>query len=89
MVLLLALVRPSGIWRQHGTTKPWEVIMSEMLSIYHRLEGRVLAMVGGGRWSQSQRQQQPVMKAGWVGESGDMFLRPTQPPNPYSRRIAG
>uniref|UniRef100_A0A0D3AUB2 cyclin-dependent kinase n=1 Tax=Brassica oleracea var. oleracea TaxID=109376 RepID=A0A0D3AUB2_BRAOL len=114
MVLLLALVRPSGIWRQHGTTKPWEVIMSEMLSIYHRLEGRVLgtsmnmnkkwvfprgpsdtadklanAVVGGGRWSQSQRQQQPAMKAGWVGESGDMFLRPTQPPNPYSRRIAG
>ncbi|KAH0939306.1 hypothetical protein HID58_006767 [Brassica napus] len=40
------------------------------------------------KWSQSQRQQQPVMKAGWVGESGDMFLRPTQPPNPYSRRIA-
>ncbi|CAN6847453.1 unnamed protein product [Brassica oleracea] len=114
MVLLLALVRPSGIWRQHGTTKPWEVIMSEMLSIYHRLEGRVLvtsvnmnkkwvfprgpsdtadklanAVVGGGRWSQSQRQQQPAMKAGWVGESCDMFLRPTQPPNPYSRRIAG
>ncbi|CAN6855644.1 unnamed protein product [Brassica oleracea] len=47
------------------------------------------AVVGGGRWSQSQRQQQPAMKAGWVGESGDMFLRPTQPPNPYSRRIAG
>ncbi|CAH2046312.1 unnamed protein product, partial [Thlaspi arvense] len=47
------------------------------------------ATVGGGRWSHSQRQQQPAMKAGWVGESGDMFLRPTQPPNPYSRRIAG
>lgn len=45
------------------------------------------AAVGGGRWS--QRKQQPTMKAGWVGESGDMFLRPTQPPNPYSRRIAG
>ncbi|KAG7532596.1 Protein kinase domain [Arabidopsis thaliana x Arabidopsis arenosa] len=43
----------------------------------------------GGRWTQSQRQQQPAMKAGWVGESGDMFLRPTQPSNPYSRKIAG
>ncbi|KAG2301793.1 hypothetical protein Bca4012_060143 [Brassica carinata] len=43
--------------------------------------------VGGGRWS--QRQQPPAMKAGWVGESGDMFLRPTQPHNPYSRRVAG
>ncbi|CAN8246018.1 unnamed protein product [Cochlearia groenlandica] len=41
------------------------------------------AMVGRGR-------QEPWMKAtGWVGESGDMFLRPTQPPNPYSRKIAG
>ncbi|CAN7027122.1 unnamed protein product [Brassica rapa subsp. trilocularis] len=40
------------------------------------------AAVGGGRW-------RPAMKAGWVGESGDMFLRPIQPPNPYSRRIAG
>ncbi|KAF8109028.1 hypothetical protein N665_0104s0334 [Sinapis alba] len=51
----------------------------------------VFPPVGGGRWSQSQRQlQQPAMKAGWVGESGDMFLlRPTQPPNPCSRRIAG
>ncbi|KAF3566608.1 hypothetical protein DY000_02013458 [Brassica cretica] len=46
------------------------------------------AAVGGGRWSQRQTQQ-PAMKAGWVGDSGDMFLRPTQPPNPYSRRIAG
>ncbi|KAF2573075.1 hypothetical protein F2Q70_00002056 [Brassica cretica] len=45
------------------------------------------AAVGGGRWSQRQTQQ-PAMKAGWVGDSGDMFLRPTQPPNPYSRRIA-
>lgn len=45
----------------------------------------------GGRWTHhSQKQQQPAMKAGWVGESGDMFLRPTQQPaNPYSRRIAG
>ncbi|CAF1991812.1 unnamed protein product, partial [Brassica napus] len=40
------------------------------------------AAVVGGRW-------RPAMKAGWVGESGDMFLRPIQPPNPYSRRIAG
>ncbi|KAG2261940.1 hypothetical protein Bca52824_069019 [Brassica carinata] len=48
------------------------------------------AAVGGGRWGQSQRQmQQPAMKAGWVGESGEMFLRPTQPPNPCSRSIAG
>ncbi|KAJ0262726.1 Protein kinase superfamily protein [Hirschfeldia incana] len=48
------------------------------------------AAVGGGRWSQSQRQmQQPAMKAGWMGESGDMFLRPTQPASPYYRRIAG
>lgn len=46
------------------------------------------AAVGGGRWSQRQTQQ-PAMKAGWVGDSGDMFLRPTQPPNHYSRRIAG
>ncbi|KAJ4901578.1 Protein kinase superfamily protein [Raphanus sativus] len=44
--------------------------------------------VGEGRWSQSQSQK-PAMKAGWVGESGEMFLRPIQPPNPYSRRIAG
>ncbi|ESQ39670.1 hypothetical protein EUTSA_v10000881mg [Eutrema salsugineum] len=46
-------------------------------------------VVGGGRWGESQRQQQPAMKAGWMGQSGDVFLRPTQPPNPYSRRIAG
>ncbi|CAH8390306.1 unnamed protein product [Eruca vesicaria subsp. sativa] len=45
------------------------------------------AAVSGGRWR--QRQQQPAMKAGWVGESGNMFLRPTHPPNSYSRRIAG
>ncbi|KAL1225983.1 Cyclin-dependent kinase F-4 [Cardamine amara subsp. amara] len=42
----------------------------------------------GGRWTQSQKPQ-PAMKAGWVGESGDTFLRPTQPRNPYSRKIAG
>ena len=30
------------------------------------------AAVVGGRW-------RPAMKAGWVGESGDMFLRPIQP----------
>ncbi|CAH8389437.1 unnamed protein product [Eruca vesicaria subsp. sativa] len=48
------------------------------------------AVGGGGRWSQSERQmQQPATKAEWMGKSGDIFLRPTQPPNPYSRRIAG
>ncbi|ESQ55462.1 hypothetical protein EUTSA_v10027028mg [Eutrema salsugineum] len=53
--------------------------------------------IGGGvsrRHSVSVMQQQqlkpPPMKAGCVGETRDMFLRPTQPTtNAYSRKVAG
>uniref|UniRef100_A0A1J3C9I5 cyclin-dependent kinase n=1 Tax=Noccaea caerulescens TaxID=107243 RepID=A0A1J3C9I5_NOCCA len=39
---------------------------------------------------QQQRLKPPPMKAGCVGETRDMFLRPTQPTtNAYSRKVAG
>ncbi|VVB12472.1 unnamed protein product [Arabis nemorensis] len=39
---------------------------------------------------QHQQLKPPPMKAGWVGETRDMFLRPTQPStNAYSRKVAG
>lgn len=39
---------------------------------------------------QHQQLKAPSMKAGCVGETRDMFLRPTQPTtNAYSRKVAG
>ncbi|KAL1224738.1 Cyclin-dependent kinase F-4 [Cardamine amara subsp. amara] len=39
---------------------------------------------------QHQQLKPPPMKAGWVGETRDMYLRPTQPiTNAYSRKVAG
>ncbi|XP_010439763.1 PREDICTED: cyclin-dependent kinase F-4 isoform X1 [Camelina sativa] len=39
---------------------------------------------------QHQQLKPPSMKAGWVGETRDMYLRPTQPTtNAYSRKVAG
>ncbi|CAN8274517.1 unnamed protein product [Cochlearia groenlandica] len=70
-------------------------------SVYDTADKLSNMTVGGGTVSRrhsvsvmgQQQQQQmkpPTMKAGCVGETRDMFIRPTQPTtNAYSRKVAG
>lgn len=57
-----------------------------------KLANTTIGAAGTGARRQTMQQQLRAlpMKAGWMGESRDMFLRPTQPPpNAYSRKVAG
>ena len=71
------------------------VTRSSVSETADKLANMTIGATGSRRHSvsvvgQHQQLKPPPMKAGWVGETRDMFLRPTQPTtNAYSRKVAG
>ncbi|KAL1224740.1 Cyclin-dependent kinase F-4 [Cardamine amara subsp. amara] len=88
--------RPPGKKSPPGALNKNQVTRSRSVSeTADKLSNMSIGGAGSRRHSvsvvgQHQQLKPPPMKAGWVGETRDMYLRPTQPiTNAYSRKVAG